>query len=55
MEIRRFELPRGSQMTISEQITMQRFTEFINTANEKLAAELISPNAIFHVQVPQRR
>jgi steroid delta-isomerase-like uncharacterized protein len=28
---------------------MQRFTEFINTASEKLAAELISPNAVFHV------
>ncbi|MGA7411852.1 MAG: ester cyclase [Bryobacteraceae bacterium] len=30
-------------------LTMQRFTEFINTASEKLAGELISPNAIFHV------
>ena len=29
--------------------TMHRFTEFINTASEKLATELISPNAIFHV------
>ena len=29
--------------------TMTRFTEFINTASEKLAVELISPNAIFHV------
>jgi steroid delta-isomerase-like uncharacterized protein len=28
---------------------MHRFTEFINTASEKLATELISPNAIFHV------
>src|ERR1700745_3696864 len=28
---------------------MQRFTEFINTDSEKLAAELISPNAVFHV------
>jgi len=28
---------------------MHRFTEFINTASEKLAAELISPNAVFHV------
>ena len=28
---------------------MQRFTEFINTASEKLAVELISPNAVFHV------
>lgn len=28
---------------------MHRFVEFINTANEKLAAELISPNAVFYV------
>jgi steroid delta-isomerase-like uncharacterized protein len=28
---------------------MHRFTEFINTASEKLAADLISPNAIFRV------
>src|SRR6266851_4041782 len=28
---------------------MIRFTEFINTAGETLAAELISPDAIFHV------
>ena len=28
---------------------MRRFTEFINTASEKLATELISPDAIFHV------
>lgn len=28
---------------------MHRFTEFINTANEKLAEDLISPNAVFHV------
>lgn len=28
---------------------MHRFGEFINTANEKLAAELISPVAIFYV------
>ena len=28
---------------------MIRFTEFINTASETLAAELISPDAIFHV------
>ena len=37
-------------MTIeSSKRTMHRFTEFINTASEKLAAELISPNAIFYV------
>ena len=28
---------------------MHRFTEFINTTNEKLAEELISPEAVFHV------
>jgi len=28
---------------------MARFVEFINTASEKLADELISPKAIFHV------
>jgi steroid delta-isomerase-like uncharacterized protein len=28
---------------------MQRFVEFINTADEKLAEELISPDAIFYV------
>src|SRR6516165_11860491 len=28
---------------------MRRFTEFINTASEKLAAELIAPEAIFYV------
>jgi hypothetical protein len=28
---------------------MRLFVEFINTASEKLAAELISPDAIFHV------
>jgi steroid delta-isomerase-like uncharacterized protein len=28
---------------------MQRFVEFINTASEKLAEELIAPDAIFHV------
>ena len=35
--------------TENNKLTMQRFTEFINTASEKLAAELISPNAVFHV------
>jgi len=28
---------------------MRRFVEFINTGNEKLAEELISPDAVFHV------
>lgn len=28
---------------------MHRFTQFINTASEKLAEELISPDAVFHV------
>jgi hypothetical protein len=33
----------------TNKLVMHRFTEFINTASEKLAAELISPEAIFHV------
>ena len=37
-------------MTIeANKAVMSRFTEFINTASEKLAAELISPGAVFHV------
>ena len=37
-------------MTIeTSKAVMSRFTEFINTASEKLAAELISPDAVFHV------
>jgi hypothetical protein len=35
--------------TENNRLTMQRFTGFINTASEKLAGELISPNVIFHV------
>jgi hypothetical protein len=31
---------------------MHRFAKFINTVSEELAAELISPNAIFYV--PER-
>jgi len=33
----------------NNKLLMRRFVEFINTANEKLAAELIAPSAIFHV------
>jgi steroid delta-isomerase-like uncharacterized protein len=33
----------------SSKLIMRRFVEFINTASEKLAQELISPAAIFHV------
>ena len=33
----------------TNKIVMHRFLEFINTASEKLAQELISPDAIFHV------
>jgi steroid delta-isomerase-like uncharacterized protein len=37
-------------MTIeANKAVMSRFTDFINTASEKLAAELISPDAVFHV------
>src|SRR4029077_12478504 len=40
----------GESMSIeTNKLVMHRFTEFINTASEKLAAELISPDAIFHV------
>jgi predicted ester cyclase len=35
--------------TETNKLTMHRFTEFINTASEQMAAELISPIAIFHV------
>ncbi len=35
--------------TQSNKETMIRFTEFINTASEDLAYELISPAAVFHV------
>src|SRR4249919_1422038 len=33
----------------ANKLVMRRFTEFINTASEKLAVDLISPDAIFHV------
>ena len=33
----------------TNRIVMHRFLEFINTASESLAQELISPDAIFHV------
>jgi len=33
----------------SNELVMQRFTEFINTASDQLAAELIAPDATFHV------
>lgn len=33
----------------NNKVVMQRFLEFINTASEKLAQELISSDAIFHV------
>lgn len=35
--------------TESNKQVMSRFLEFINTASETLAQELISPDAIFHV------
>ncbi len=35
--------------TESSKRTMHRFIQFINTASEKLAAELVPPNAIFYV------
>jgi steroid delta-isomerase-like uncharacterized protein len=36
-------------MTAENKVVMRRFVEFINTGSEKLAEELISPDAIFHV------
>ena len=33
----------------TNKIVMRRFLEFINTASESLAQELISPDAIFHI------
>ena len=33
----------------TNKFVMDRFLEFINTASEKLAQELISPDAVFHV------
>ena len=33
----------------TNKLAMQRFTQFINTADPTLAEELISPEAIFHV------
>ena len=35
--------------TETNKLAMQRFTQFINTADPNLAEELISPEAIFHV------
>ena len=35
--------------TENNKLTMKRFVEFINTSNEQLAEELISPDAIFYV------
>jgi len=35
--------------TENSKLVMLRFVEFINTANEKLAAELIHPQAVFYV------
>jgi len=35
--------------TETNKAVMGRFVEFINTASEKLAEELISPDAVFHV------
>jgi len=43
--------------TETNKLVMRRFVEFINTASEKLAKELISPDAVSHVpgqSVPMR-
>jgi steroid delta-isomerase-like uncharacterized protein len=36
-------------MAAENKVVMSRFVEFINTGSEKLAEELISPDAVFHV------
>jgi steroid delta-isomerase-like uncharacterized protein len=36
-------------MTAENKVVMRRFVEFINAGSEKLAKELISPDAVFHV------
>ena len=36
-------------MTAESKLLMRRFVEFINSGSEKLAEELISPDAVFHV------
>src|ERR1700674_2625065 len=33
----------------SNKLVMARFVDFINSASEKLASELIAPDAVFHV------
>lgn len=35
--------------TEANKATMQRFLQFINTASPELAAELIAPDAVFHI------
>ena len=35
--------------TEANKATMRRFLEFINTASQELAVELIAPGAVFHV------
>lgn len=45
-----FQNKENSTMTTeTNKLVMQRFLTFINTASEKLAVELVSPNAVFHV------
>jgi steroid delta-isomerase-like uncharacterized protein len=39
----------NTMTTEQNKLTIKRFNEFINTASEELAAELISPNATFYV------
>jgi steroid delta-isomerase-like uncharacterized protein len=36
-------------MAAENKVVMSRLVEFINTGSEKLAEELISPDAVFHV------
>jgi len=36
-------------MASDNQVFMKQFTEFINTANAKMAGEIVAPDAVFHV------
>ena len=45
-------IPKDTIMTaVSNKLLMSRFVEFINTANEALATELVAPDAVFHAPV----
>jgi steroid delta-isomerase-like uncharacterized protein len=47
--VRRTKITAITMTTETNKAVMGRFLQFINTASEKLAEELISPDAVFHV------